>query len=199
MDECIVNNKFGSGFGKVQTEDIILDESDEMTKYLASCPQPVKMENFFNIPVMNILWQVVGGKKFKYDDDKLVHFVQLIQGLFASGFKLSYLPILRWLAPEWSGYNLQKKLLAEMKKIIQEIIDEHRDTFDRDNPKDFIDIYLKELGDQEEGEPGSSFSLLQLTGICADMFEAGGETVGSTLNWAVLYLAHHPQIQVSFY
>ena len=35
-----------------------------------------------------------------------------------------------------------------------------------------------------------------MVGICLDLFEAGGETVGSTLSWVLLYLCLHPREQV---
>ena len=34
-----------------------------------------------------------------------------------------------------------------------------------------------------------------LIGICADFFEAGGETVGSTLSWLFLFMALHQDAQ----
>ena len=34
-----------------------------------------------------------------------------------------------------------------------------------------------------------------LIGICIDFFEAGGETVGSTLSWLFMYMALNPEVQ----
>ena len=34
-----------------------------------------------------------------------------------------------------------------------------------------------------------------LIGICIDFFEAGGETVGSTLSWFILFMALHRDVQ----
>ena len=34
-----------------------------------------------------------------------------------------------------------------------------------------------------------------LVGICLDFFEAGGDTVGSTLSWVFMYMALHPDEQ----
>ena len=34
-----------------------------------------------------------------------------------------------------------------------------------------------------------------LIGICMDFFEAGGETVGSTLSWLFMFIALHPEVQ----
>ena len=37
-----------------------------------------------------------------------------------------------------------------------------------------------------------------LTAIVGDVFFAGSETTSTTLNWAMLYLAMHPDIQKKF-
>ena len=34
-----------------------------------------------------------------------------------------------------------------------------------------------------------------LIGICLDFFEAGGETVGSTLSWLFMFMALNPKVQ----
>ena len=34
-----------------------------------------------------------------------------------------------------------------------------------------------------------------LIGICLDFFEAGGETVGSTLSWLFMYMSLNPKAQ----
>ena len=41
----------------------------------------------------------------------------------------------------------------------------------------------------------TSLSEHDLVGLCFDFFEAGGETVGSTLNWFLMYFALYPDIQ----
>ena len=38
-----------------------------------------------------------------------------------------------------------------------------------------------------------------LIGICLDFFEAGGETVGSTLSWLIMYMALNPEVQDKCY
>ena len=55
--------------------------------------------------------------------------------------------------------------------------------------QDFIDVYLKEM------ETNLAFNEQDLVGLCMDFFEAGGETVGSTLTWVLMYLALYPEVQ----
>ena len=48
-------------------------------------------------------------------------------------------------------------------------------------------------------ETNPSFSEAELVGICMDFFEAGGETVGSTLAWIMAFVALNPEEQEKCY
>ena len=68
-------------------------------------------------------------------------------------------------------------------------------------PKDFIDVYLKEIettrtkiSNQPDGDL-ENFNPEQLVSICMDLFQAGSETSSTTLSWAVMALALYPDIQ----
>jgi cytochrome P450 len=52
-----------------------------------------------------------------------------------------------------------------------------------------MDAYIREM------KTNPAFNKPELIGLCTDFFEAGGETVGSTLSWVLLFLAQHPQVQ----
>ncbi len=55
--------------------------------------------------------------------------------------------------------------------------------------QDFIDVYLKEM------ETDQNLNYHDLVGLCIDFFEAGGETVGSTLSWLLMYFALYQEEQ----
>ena len=48
---------------------------------------------------------------------------------------------------------------------------------------------------EELDSPKGIFTENHLVGVCLDLFEAGGETVGSTLSWVLLYLSLQPEEQ----
>ena len=52
------------GFGKKETEDIIMKERDVMIDYLGQQQQPVLMNHFFHIPIFNIQWKLMAGSRF---------------------------------------------------------------------------------------------------------------------------------------
>jgi cytochrome P450 len=81
-----------------------------------------------------------------------------------------------------------------LKKLFRGIISEHEQDFDPDStPKDFIESYLKGMASNK------SMTKEDLIGICMDFFEAGGETVSTTLSWFFLYMSLNPECQEKCY
>lgn len=48
---------------------------------------------------------------------------------------------------------------------------------------------------EDPDSPKDIFNENELIGVCLDFFEAGGETVGTTLLWVLLFLAAYPEEQ----
>lgn len=74
---------------------------------------------------------------------------------------------------------------------MRDIVKQHKETFDEDNLRDFVDVYLKEM----RSSPDISFTEEELLVVSMDMFTAGSETTSTTLAWAVNYMITHPEIQ----
>ncbi|KAK2172071.1 hypothetical protein NP493_995g00020 [Ridgeia piscesae] len=89
-------------------------------------------------------------------------------------------------------YCPQKLFYQSVSNIICSIIFGHRDTFDGDNVRDFIDLYLKT---EQSGEESGAFTDANMFEVIDDLFLAGTETTGTTLYWGLLYLILHPEIQ----
>merc|ERR1740131_720998 len=60
------------GFGKTSLEAIMQEELTEFSKRLEveSKNGPVDLSNKFNVMVINVLWRIIGGHRFDYDDEK---------------------------------------------------------------------------------------------------------------------------------
>ena len=72
---------------------------------------------------------------------------------------------------------------------ISEQIEKHRATLDRENPRDFTDVYLIAM-EEDEG--------LNIDDLILNLFDfliAGTETSSTTLKWLVLYLTLHQEVQ----
>ena len=102
------------------------------------------------------------------------------------------LPPLRYILPEQTGWNKQKEVIEETSALMRDIVTQHKETFDEDNLRDFVDVYLKEM----RSSPDASFTEEQLLVTAMDLFSAGSETTATTLAWAVCFMITHPEIQV---
>jgi len=97
----------------------------------------------------------------------------------------------RHIFPEMTGWNKQKEVVEETYSLMRDIVKHHKETFDEDNLRDFVDVYLKEM----RTSPDISFTEEELLVVSMDMFTAGSETTSTTLAWAVNYMITHPEIQ----
>ena len=93
--------------------------------------------------------------------------------------------------------NFAIECFAKVENFIIPIIKEHRQSFDHENIRDFLDLMIQQ--NTENTNPNSAFygktgedSILQ---SYVDLFLAGSETTTSSLLWAILYLLHFPEWQ----
>ena len=54
------------GAGKSKLEHVILDEANKMCDHLQNevGRKPIEVNTYFNIIILNILWTIVGGKRY---------------------------------------------------------------------------------------------------------------------------------------
>ena len=102
------------------------------------------------------------------------------------------IPFLRHIFPEQTGWTKQTEVIEETCSLMRDIVQEHKETYDEDNMRDFVDVYLREM----KNTPDQSFSEEQLLVVTMDLFSAGSETTATTLAWAVCFMILHPEIQV---
>ena len=78
------------GFGKTSIEDQMMDEIseliDEMKHTAKSDPDGiVDFKDLFTVSVINILWAIIGGKRFNRDDEDFKRLLYHIGVLFKTG------------------------------------------------------------------------------------------------------------------
>ncbi len=113
--------------------------------------------------------------------------------MFKHAFKEMPFPLFSRLFPSLVALPEKEKHSADMKRMFERVVDEHIGELDPDGhgekPRDFIEVYLREMPDNPV------FNYHDLVGLCIDFFEAGGETVGSTLAWFLMYMALNQEQQ----
>ena len=93
--------------------------------------------------------------------------------------------------PVFTGYGRRKEIIKDQKEFWLSVIKNHQETLDESNPKDFIDVYLIAMKNEEN----ESLTMGDLAVVMGDMFIAGTETSSTTLKWILLYLSLYPEIQ----
>ena len=77
--------------------------------------------------------------------------------------------------------------MGSLRDFYRETIEKHRKSLDSNNVRDVIDAFLLEEDDE-------NFTVSQLMVIISDLFLAGSETTGKSLEWASLYMVLNPDV-----
>ncbi len=187
------------GVGTKSFEDKIVTESHELLAEVARFKGSV----FESQPVLvnavsNVICSVVFGKRFDYKEEKFLYF-QMLAGqqtlLGAKLFPEMYLPFLKYL-----NAKNREKAVDNSKKIqefLKDIIDDHEVDFDPNHPRDYMDVYLKELKQQKDGITTNYTKLNEesMMHTITQLFSAGTDTTSATLQWGLAYMVAYPQIQ----
>lgn len=106
-------------------DDIIMDELQELVRLFgesAAAGRAVSIGRSFAPSVLNVLWVLTTGSSFLSREDPRLH--SLLKAIKArsiafnmAGGILNYFPWMRFLAPEWTGYNLILRLNSDLKDI----------------------------------------------------------------------------------
>ncbi|KAG8271844.1 hypothetical protein J6590_053759 [Homalodisca vitripennis] len=105
-------------------------------------------------------------------------------------------PWVRHFAPGFFGYTALVKLNGSIKEFIQEVTNEHKDTFMPDALRDFCDTYLKEIKDKDDAEYQHWFSDKQMVMTIWDTLFAASITQATTLCSAVELFLEYPEVQL---
>jgi len=163
---------------------------------------PFNPAPILNCAISNVICSIIMSTRFHHNDKKFKRFMYL----FDEGFRLFnltgamvFLPVLKHLPGTTSALNDLKKNRDEMLEFVRYIIKDHRDTIDIDAPRDLVDSYL--IGMENAKKAGNLDQMFdqdperQLEQIILDIFSAGVETLKTTLQWAILFMIHNPEVR----
>ncbi|PNF29825.1 hypothetical protein B7P43_G09527 [Cryptotermes secundus] len=191
------------GYGKQLMENMITKEVLDLLTTLrregSGGRREISVGRYVTPCVLNVLWVLVTGSRFSsWDDPQLQHLMQLMsrraKAFDMSGGALNQFPWLRFFAPEWSGYNIITRINAQLKEMIMGTINEHLKRYDPNVTSDLVDAYIHEM-EARKNLGSSNFTYDQLMQICMDFFIAGAIPIGATLDFLVLMMLLHPDVQ----
>jgi len=193
------------GFGKSSLEVTILEEVSDLIMKLeaivGSSPSGnIILDDVFTLPVVSVLWAVIAGERFERNDPRAKAMLSSVTGFSRASNGgpsiLALFPFLRFVAPEWTGFNHLMRHISLLRSSIQDVIQQHRQSRQPGYSRDFLDFYLQSLDDGPANSIDSTFSEEQMMGIVIDIFIAGAETTGYTLGFALLFMMDNPQVQL---
>lgn len=186
------------GFGKKSLE---VRVKEEVEVFLGSVEE-TKGQTFIltdkiHISISNIICSIVFGERFEYDDKTFDKFLQLMNQNFSNSALagvLNFMPFLTKIPGDLLSAKRLKHNIEQIMDFVEDRIQEHRNTFDEDNLRDFIDAYINEMNKCIEKDT-TSFTEFQFVSTIRDLFIAGTETTATGIKWAILYMLHNPGIQ----
>ena len=94
----------------------------------------------------------MAGYRFQPDDEEGRKMVDWVQRLFKqSPTILQVLPFfLIQLFPSFGGYNERAYITETQREFMLRMIEEHKKTFDPEDLRDFIDVYLLQIKNDKE-------------------------------------------------
>ncbi|XP_055686472.1 probable cytochrome P450 305a1 isoform X1 [Lutzomyia longipalpis] len=197
-----------AGYGRQPMELAIGEELEDLLaliEHQMGASGPFWPGKILPVSVLNVLWTFTAGKPLGRDDVRIEKLLSLLQerskAFDMSGGVLSSMPWIRFLAPEWSGYNLIRRFNEELRDLLMETIDAHHESYSEDKSSDdLIYAFIKEMKQQQNTQnPQSTFTNIQLTMVILDIFIAGSQTTSITIDLALMMLLLHPEMQDKIY
>ncbi|XP_072015407.1 cytochrome P450 2F3-like isoform X1 [Amphiura filiformis] len=186
----------GFGVGKRSFEDQIASESEFlMHEIKASNGKAFDPSSFFYNAVSNVICSVVFGRRFEYNDLEFTTLLHLLEDA------VPHLPteLFLFIAPFLSKIPFFPKgglpSYMQLRLKIKDVVNLHRDTYDEENMRDFIDVYLKDLKMKTEQGVDTYLCDDELVAVIHNLFFAGTETTSITLRWSLLYMLKYPYVQ----
>ncbi|XP_060116523.1 cytochrome P450 2W1 [Heteronotia binoei] len=184
------------GMGKKPLEGRILEELRYLLELVKSFKgEPFKLRSFNTAPT-NITFTMLFGDRFDYADPTFVTLLRLIDEvmiLLGSPYLhlFNFYPFLGFFL---KPHKLILEKVEEVCVILRKHIEASKETINANNLRSYTDALL--FRQQEEMNKATSvFDDANILASVLDLVMAGTETTATTLQWAVLLLMKHPEIQ----
>ncbi|XP_072175939.1 cytochrome P450 2J2-like [Diadema setosum] len=177
------------GMGKRSLESRINEEARMLTDAFSSKGgAPLDPHANFVTAVSNIISAITFGHRFEYSDPVFQKLTKDMNDVVAEE------PSIIKYFPAFIRNGRRRKLLS-IQNYMNKEVKEHEKTFDPNDVRDVIDMYISQVRELEKTGQRSELSMEKAWTIVFDFFTAGTETTSTTMTWALLFMAAYPDIQ----
>ncbi|GAM22265.1 hypothetical protein SAMD00019534_054400 [Acytostelium subglobosum LB1] len=182
-------------------ETIILDQ---VSKLIAAIKrdiakgQPIQLKKYTHTYTLNCMFQFTFSAEITYDSEQrndeekeIMYLAEELTKLMVQGNPSDFIHILK---PFFNHHEIEKVVSGILSFSRRRIV-EHQKTLDRNNPRDFVDLFLIEM----ENDPEHTYTIEHIERNCLDLMVAGTDTAATTVEWAVLMMINRPEIQELLY
>ncbi|XP_014673139.1 PREDICTED: cytochrome P450 2C23-like [Priapulus caudatus] len=186
------------GMGKMSMEGKIQEEAEVLLNEIkGNAGRPVDYQFLLGNAVSNVICNIVFGSRFEYDHADFQQLLTLLNENVRQAGNLEMLNFLPWLRfIPGAGRGQYLGFLARVDKgvsWVKQRIAEHKKSFDRDNIRDFVDLYIKQIEDMAQNK-STTFTYDEAPYVITNLFAAGTETTATTLRWSLLYMTYYPHV-----
>ncbi|CAC5365896.1 unnamed protein product [Mytilus coruscus] len=184
------------GVGKTSLEEKILEEIQNIAEDLekAKGAEITDVKTIMIKASCNVIHSLIFGYRYKHDNESLHKLIKTMDDIFSGPGPLTasgIFPILNFLMKD--SVRVRVEGFSTIRKYIEKHINEHRESFDPENIRDFIDMYLE--AEKDESERTSVLNPAGLFSTIIDLFAAGTDTTATTLDWSFLFMIQYPDVQ----
>ncbi|XP_047238128.1 cytochrome P450 1A1 isoform X2 [Girardinichthys multiradiatus] len=146
--------------------------------------------------VANVVCALCFGRRYDHNDKEFLTIVNInneVLKLFAAGTLADFFPVFRY----FPNPSLRKMVqyIHRMNGFMEQKIEEHINTFDKNCIRDITDALIALCEDREENRDTSLLTNSQVIHTVIDIFGAGFDTIIAGLQWSLLYLIKFSNIQ----
>nr|XP_039271661.1 cytochrome P450 2C30-like [Styela clava] len=183
------------GLGKNTMEDRIQQESTYLIEAIQSkSGKPFNPSRLFLYAAFNISCLNTMGERYPYDDKILEQMgSELVDGLRENGlhiFLISMCKYLKYFVPFKTAWKRYVHDFNDLLKFFTEKVTEHENTYDENEMRDYIDIFMEEMK-KKNHDP--TFHNRQLLVALHNLMDAGSQTLSCTLSWCMIALLKYPK------
>ena len=112
------------------------------------------MHRFFDLPSLNVIWRVVCGRRFDYDDDDMMQMIDHIEAFTMESYigPIVGTSALKFVPPFRPIYKSVKNHMKIFKSYLTDVVDEGKTEHDNDNDDgggiSYMSAFFKEQSNQ---------------------------------------------------